>query len=197
MIEASIQEAFDDHNQAIEFLQGSVGLLEEMAEMLIASLGAGGKVLIFGNGGSAADAQHIAGELLGRFRRERRPFGAVALSTDTSTITAIGNDYSFEEIFSRQVEGLIRPGDVAWGLSTSGNSANVVLGLAKAKQLGAKTIAFSGGEGGKVSQLADLCLVIPGKESCRIQEAHQLAYHILCDLAESALADRGRSNPNE
>ena len=197
MIEASIQEAFDDHNQAIGILQGSVELLEEMAEMLIASLRAGGKVLIFGNGGSAADAQHIAGELLGRFRRERRAFGAVALSTDTSTLTAIGNDYGFEEIFSRQVEGLIQPGDVAWGLSTSGNSANVVRALETAQEHGAKTIAFSGGEGGKVSQLADLCLVISAKQTARIQEAHQLAYHILCDLTESALADQGRSDPNE
>ncbi len=192
MTEVDIQKAFDDHNQAIDFLQGSVELLEEMAELLIASLGAGGKILIFGNGGSAADAQHIAGELLGRFRRERRAFGAVALSTDTSTITAIGNDYSFEEIFSRQVEGLIFPGDVAWGLTTSGNSANVVRGLAKAKQLDAKTIAFSGGDGGKVSQLADLCLVVPDQQSFRVQEAHQLAYHILCDLTESALADQGQ-----
>ena len=191
MIEASIQEAFDDHNQAIEFLRGSVELLEEIAKMLIASLRAGGKVLIFGNGGSAADAQHIAGELLGRFRRERRAFAVLALSTDTSTLTAIGNDYGFEEIFSRQVEGLIQPGDVAWGLSTSGNSANVVRALVSAQKQGAKTIAFSGGEGGKVSQLANLCLVVPGKESCRILEAHQLAYHILCDLVEYALADPG------
>ena len=190
MTEVDIQKAFDDHGQAIGFLHGSVELLEEMAELLIQSLRAGGKVLIFGNGGSAADAQHIAGELLGRFRRERRAFGAVALSTDTSTLTAIANDYSFEEIFSRQVEGLIRPGDVAWGLTTSGNSANVVRGLAKAKQLDAKTIVFSGGDGGKVCQLADLCLVVPDKQSFRIQEAHQLAYHILCDLTESALADQ-------
>jgi D-sedoheptulose 7-phosphate isomerase len=190
MTEVDIQKAFDDHGQAIGFLHGSVELLEEMAELLIQSLRAGGKVLIFGNGGSAADAQHIAGELLGRFRRERRAFGAVALSTDTSAITAIANDYSFEEVFSRQVEGLIRPGDVAWGLTTSGNSANVVRGLAKAKQLDAKTIAFSGGDGGKVSQLADLCLVVPDKQSFRVQEAHQLAYHILCDLTESALADQ-------
>ena len=191
MAKVNIQEAFDDHNRAIGFLQGSVGLLEEMAELLITSLRAGGKVLIFGNGGSAADAQHIAGELLGRFRLERRAFGAVALSTDTSTLTAIGNDYSFENIFSRQIEGLIRPGDVAWGLSTSGNSANVVLGLAKAKELGAKTIAFSGGGGGKVSEIADLCLAIPAEFTARIQEAHELAYHILCDLTESALADQG------
>ncbi len=197
MIEASIQKAFDDHSQAVGFLQDSVELLEEMAGLLIESLRAGGKILVFGNGGSAADAQHIAGELLGRFRRERRAFAVLALSTDTSTITAIGNDYSFEKIFSRQVEGLIRPGDVAWALTTSGNSANVVLGLQTAKKLRAKTIAFSGGDGGKAAQLADLCLVIPANHTPRIQEAHQLAYHILCDLTESALADHRRSDPNE
>ena len=190
MTKVDIQKTFDDHSEAIGLLQSSVKLLEEMAELLIASLGAGGKVLIFGNGGSAADAQHIAGELLGRFRRERRAFGAVALSTDTSTLTAIGNDYSFEEIFSRQVEGLIRPGDVAWGLTTSGNSANVLRALEAAQKQGAKTIAFSGGDGGKVAEIVDLCLAIPAKLTARIQEAHQLAYHILCDLTESALADQ-------
>ncbi len=190
MTKVDIQKAFDDHSEAIEFLRESVELLKEMAELLIASLGAGGKVLIFGNGGSAADAQHISGELLGRFRRERRAFGAVALSTDTSTLTAIGNDYSFEEIFSRQVEGLIQPGDVAWGLTTSGNSANVVRALETAQKHGAKTIAFSGGEGGKVAEIADLCLAIPAKLTARIQEAHELAYHILCDLTEFTLADQ-------
>ncbi|MCK4851210.1 MAG: SIS domain-containing protein, partial [Phycisphaerae bacterium] len=171
--------------------------LEEMAGLLIESLRAGGKILVFGNGGSAADAQHIAGELLGRFRRERPAFGALALSTDTSTITAIANDYSFDQIFARQLQGLIRPGDVAWALTTSGNSPNVVLGLQTAKKLRAKTIAFSGGDGGKAAQLADLCLVIPANHTARIQEAHQLAYHILCDLTESALADHRRSDPNE
>ncbi|MCK4850015.1 MAG: D-sedoheptulose 7-phosphate isomerase [Phycisphaerae bacterium] len=197
MIEASIQKAFDDHSQAVGFLQDSVELLEEMAGLLIESLRAGGKILVFGNGGSAADAQHIAGELLGRFRRERPAFGALALSTDTSTITAIANDYSFDQIFARQVQGLIRPGDVAWALTTSGNSPNVLLALQAARKLGAKTIAFSGGDGGKVAQLADSCLVIPANHTARIQEAHQLAYHILCDLIESALADHRRTAPNE
>ena len=197
MIEASIQKAFDDHSQAVGFLQDSVELLEEMAGLLIESLRAGGKILVFGNGGSAADAQHIAGELLGRFRRERPAFAALALSTDTSTITAIANDYSFDQIFARQLQGLIRPGDVAWALTTSGNSPNVLLALQAAKKLRAKTIAFSGGDGGKVAQLADLCLVVSAKQSPRIQETHQLAYHILCDLIESALADTRRNAPNE
>lgn len=189
MAESIIKSAFADHAEAIRFLEGATELMERMAEVLIESLRSGGKVLIFGNGGSAADAQHIAGELLGRFRRERPAFAAVALSTDTSTITAIGNDYSFEQVFSRQIEGLIQPGDVAWGLSTSGNSANVVLALEAASKRGAKTIAFSGQSGGRVAQVAQLCLVVPGKQTARIQEAHQLAYHILCDLVESALAE--------
>jgi len=197
MTTPTIPDAFADHTAAIRSLQDSAQLLERMAQTLTDCLRAGQKVLIFGNGGAAADAQHIAGELLGRFRRERPAFAALALSTDTSTITAIANDYSFDQIFARQVQGLIRPGDIAWGLTTSGNSPNVLLALQTAKELGAKTIAFSGRDGGKVAQLADLCLVVPAKQSFRIQEAHQLAYHILCDLIESALADHRRTAQNE
>ena len=189
MTEPIIENAFSDHAQAIRSLEASAELLEQMAAVLIESLRAGGKVLVFGNGGSAADAQHIAGELLGRFRRERPAIAAVALSTDTSTITAIGNDFGFDKIFARQVEAIIRPHDVAWALSTSGNSANVVLALEAARDRGAKTLAFSGGDGGRLAKVAELCLVIPGKQSYRIQGAHQLAYHILCDLVESTLAE--------
>jgi len=187
MTESIIEQTFADHDQAIQSLVRSVELLQRMADMIIDSLRAGGKVLIFGNGGSAADAQHIAGELLGRFRRERPAFAALALSTDTSTITAIGNDYSFDQIFARQIEGLIQPEDVAWGLSTSGNSTNVVLALQAAHDRGAKTLAFTGGDGGNMAKVADLSLVISAEQTARIQEAHQLAYHILCDLLESAL----------
>ena len=197
MTDSTIQNAFTDHAAAIRSLKDSAQLLQGMAKTLTDCLRAGQKVLIFGNGGSAADAQHIAGELLGRFRRERPAFAALALSTDTSTITAIANDYSFDQVFARQVQGLIRPGDVAWALTTSGNSPNVLLALQAAKKLGSKTIAFSGGDGGKVAQLADSCLVIPANHTARIQEAHQLAYHILCDLIESALADHRRTAPNE
>ena len=189
MTDPIIEKTFADHDQAIQSLKSSFKLLQRMADMLIGSLRAGGKVLIFGNGGSAADAQHIAGEFLGRFRRERPAFAALALSTDTSTITAIGNDYSFDQIFSRQVQGLIRPEDVAWGLSTSGDSANVVLALQAAHDRGAKTLAFSGGDGGRMAKVADLSLVISAEQTARIQEGHQLAYHILCDLVESALAE--------
>lgn len=189
MSEKTIQNAFTDHCAAVNCLKDSTELLQRMADLLAKCLRNGKKILIFGNGGSAADAQHIAGELLGRFRRERPAFAALALSTDTSTITAIANDYSFDQIFARQLQGLIRPGDLAWGLTTSGNSTNVLLAIQAAKELGAKTIAFSGGDGGKVSQLADLCLAIPAKLTARIQEAHQLAYHILCDLVEADLAD--------
>ena len=197
MSSQTIQDAFADHGAAVRSVQDSAQLLEDMAKTLSDCLRGGQKVLIFGNGGSAADAQHIAGELLGRFRRERSAFAAMALSTDTSTITAIANDYSFDQVFARQVQGLVRPGDIAWGLSTSGNSPNVLLALRAAKELGAKTMAFSGGGGGQVAQLADLCLIASGKQTCRIQEAHQLAYHILCDLVESSLADDRRTTPNE
>ena len=187
MTESVIKKTFTDHAQAIQSLVRSVELLQRMADMIIDSLRADGKVLIFGNGGSAADAQHIAGELLGRFRRERPAFAALALSTDTSTITAIGNDYSFDQIFARQIEGLIQPEDIAWGLSTSGNSTNVVLALQAAHDRGAKTLAFAGGDGGNMTKVADLSLVISAEHTARIQEAHQLAYHILCDLLEAAL----------
>ena len=189
MAEAIIKKAFADHNEAVQALEGSAELLEQMAKVLIESLRAGGKVLVFGNGGSAADAQHIAGEFLGRFRRERPAFAAVALSADSSTITAIGNDYGFDKVFARQVEGLIWPSDIAWGLSTSGNSVNVVQGLEAAHERGAKTLAFSGGDGGQMAKVADICLVIPARQTARIQEAHQLAYHILCDIVESSLAE--------
>ena len=193
MSEAVIRKIFTDHAEAVRSLEGSVAVLEHMAEVLSGALRAGGKVLVFGNGGSAADAQHIAGELLGRFVRERRALGAVALSTDSSTLTAIGNDYGFDRVFARQVEGLAEAGDVVWGLSTSGNSANVVLGLEAGRARGAKTIAFSGGDGGRMAQVADLCLVVKAKGTARTQEAQELAYHVLCELVDSALADEAGS----
>ena len=189
MDKSTVENALAAHTQAIRSVQGSGELLEKMAQAIVDSIRAGGKVLIFGNGGSAADAQHIAGEFLGRFKRERSAFPAVALSTDTSTITAIGNDYGFEQIFSRQVQVLAKPGDVVWGLTTSGNSANVARAIEQAKAQKARTLAFSGGEGGKLAELADLCLIIPGKDTARVQEAHQLAYHILCDIVESDLTE--------
>lgn len=146
-----------------------------------------GTVYLFGNGGSAADSQHIAAEFVGRFANERRPLPAEALTTNTSTITAIGNDYNFSEIFSRQVKARVHPKDVVVGISTSGTSINVIEGLKAAKKIGAKTIGFTGSEANLMQSLTDYCLCIPSKSTPRIQEAHILVWHIVCHLVEDSV----------
>jgi D-sedoheptulose 7-phosphate isomerase len=150
---------------------------------------AGHGVFTFGNGGSAADAQHIAAELVGRFLRNRRAFQAEALSTNTSILTAVANDFSFERIFVRQLEANARPGDVAWGLSTSGSSANVVAALRYARRRGLKTIALTGQGGGQCATCADLLLDIPSTCTPRVQEVGTLVYHLVCELVETALLE--------
>ncbi len=161
--------------------------LADAAELLIDCLRSGHKVLLAGNGGSAADAQHIAAEFVGRFRRERPGLAAIALTTDTSNLTAIGNDYGFDAVFRRQVEALGSAGDVLWCFSTSGNSANVLVAVEAARERGMKVIGFAGGDGGKLVGACDVALVVPEKLTARSQEGHQLAYHILCDLVEAAM----------
>jgi D-sedoheptulose 7-phosphate isomerase len=169
-------------------------LLEEQGQAVVAAaqklaqvFKAGGKALLFGNGGSAADAQHLAAEFVNRFQVERPPLAALALTTDTSILTAIGNDYDFVEVFAKQVRALGRPGDLAWGLSTSGQSANVVLGLQVARELGLGTLALSGRDGGPVAAAADLALIVPSRVTPRIQEVHILIGHVLCDLVDCLL----------
>jgi D-sedoheptulose 7-phosphate isomerase len=157
------------------------------AEMLARVFKAGGKVLIFGNGGSAADAQHLAAEFVNRFQVERPPLAALALTTDTSILTAVANDYDFRQVFAKQVRALGRPGDLAWGISTSGNSANVVAGLDTARELGLKTLALSGGDGGPVAAAADLALIVPSRNTPRVQEVHITIGHALCDLVDYLL----------
>ena len=152
--------------------------------MIVDAYRAGGRLYLCGNGGSAADCQHIAGELVGRFLMERRALPCLALTTDTSVMTAVANDYSFEAVFERQVEAFAREGDVVLGISTSGNSENVNRAMEKAKALGAATLAFSGRDGGRLAEIADLCLVAPAQGSPRIQEIHITAAHILCNLVE-------------
>lgn len=156
------------------------------AEAIAEAFKAGRKLLIFGNGGSAADAQHIAAEFMNRFLIERPPLPAVALSTDTSVLTSIANDYAFDEIFSKQVKALGKKGDVALGITTSGSSGNVLKALRAAKKLGMTTIALTG-EGGKAASLADIPLQIPSRSTPRIQEAHISVLHILCDLTDTLL----------
>jgi D-sedoheptulose 7-phosphate isomerase len=149
----------------------------------------GGKVLIFGNGGSAADAQHLTAEFVNRFQVERPPLAALALTTDTSILTAVANDYDFKQIFAKQVRALGRPGDLAWGISTSGNSPNVVAGLDAARELGLKTLALSGGggDGGPVGAAAEMALTVPSRNTPRVQEVHITIGHVLCDLVDYLL----------
>lgn len=162
-------------------------LLAQVAEKLIEAYEAGKKILVFGNGGSAADAQHIAAELVGKYYMDRRPLPAEALTVNTSSLTAIGNDYAFERIFARQVEALGNPGDVAIGISTSGNSPNVIEAIRAAKKKGMITIGLTGAEGGRLRNEVDYCICVPSKDTPRIQEAHILIGHIWCELIEQAL----------
>ena len=157
------------------------------AGMLAQVFQAGGRVLIFGNGGSAADAQHLAAEFVNRFQVERPPLGALALTTDTSILTAVANDYDFREVFAKQVSAQGRPGDLAWGISTSGNSANVVAGLDASRGLGLKTLALSGGDGGPVAAAAEVALIVPSRNTPRVQEVHITIGHVLCDLVDFLL----------
>lgn len=159
--------------------------VEAVATMLSETLSSDGKILLFGNGGSAADAQHIAAELIGRYKRERRALAATALTTDTSVLTAWSNDYEYRTVFSRQVEGLGRSGDVAWGLSTSGSSDNVVDAIERAKALGLLTVAMVGRDGGKLLRIADHVLVVPLEDTARIQEGHMITYHVICDFLDA------------
>jgi D-sedoheptulose 7-phosphate isomerase len=159
----------------------------EAARVLAATLQQGGKILLFGNGGSAADAQHLAAELVNRFQIERPPLAAMALTTDTSVLTSIANDYDFKEVFAKQIKALGRPGDAALGLSTSGNSLNVVQGLDAAREMGLATLALSGGAGGPVARAAQLALVVPSRSTPRIQEVHITIGHVLCDLVDFLL----------
>lgn len=154
------------------------------ATAMRASVARGGRVLVFGNGGSAAEAQHFAAELVGRFQRERPAMAAIALSTDTSILTAIGNDYAFDRIFARQVEALGRPGDVALGISTSGRSANVIAALAEARRLGLVTIGMTGGDGGLMAGAVDIHLNVPHATTARVQEVQLMLLHALCALVE-------------
>jgi D-sedoheptulose 7-phosphate isomerase len=158
-----------------------------VAEILIAAIENGNKPLLFGNGGSAADAQHIAAEFVGRFAFDRPALPALALSANTSSVTAIGNDYGFDLTFARQIEALGRPGDVAIGISTSGSSPNVLLGLIVAKQRGLHTVAFTGCTGGKLKGNVDHCIRVPSNETPRIQECHILIGHIIAELVERAI----------
>jgi D-sedoheptulose 7-phosphate isomerase len=185
-IRKQIIEVIETHQRMIVDLRESgIEILAAAAAAIIKSLKQDGKVYLCGNGGSAADAQHIAGELIGRFERERRGLPAVALTTDTSVITSISNDFGFESVFSKQVEALVREGDIFWAISTSGTSANVVEAAQLAKEKGACVVAFTGKTNSKLEQIADICFCADGS-TARSQEIHQLGYHIICKLVEQS-----------
>lgn len=164
-----------------------VPTVARVSEILITALRQGNKIMLFGNGGSAADAQHIAAELVGRFAFDRPPLPALAFSVNSSCVTAIGNDYGFDQVFSRQLEALARPGDVAIGISTSGNSPNVIKAIMKAREMGLQTVGLTGSTGGNLKKIADYCICVPSDETPRIQECHILVGHILSELVEQEI----------
>ena len=179
----ALAEAARLHGAAVS----AAGPAAEAAGAMIAALRSGGRVLACGNGGSAADAQHFAAELVGRFERERAALGAIALTTDTSIVTAVANDYDFSRVFARQVEALGRPGDVLLGISTSGGSANVIAAFAAAKAAGLTTVALTGRDGGAVGAAADIHINVPAASTARVQEVHRTLLHAVCALIEREL----------
>lgn len=189
-IKQQIIEVIETHKKMTAELQrAGIETIAAAAETLTKALKQNGTIYLCGNGGSAADAQHIAGEFVGRFCRERKALAAVALSTDTSILTSIANDYTYERVFSRQVEALVREGDILWAFSTSGASANVTSAAKLAKEKGAKVIAFTGQKNSVLGKIADICFCADNESTARSQEMHQLAYHIICDLVEQNFAD--------
>ncbi len=181
-----IEREFDAHRKVLEETIAGLQHFVYTAGVIVSeALERGNKVLLFGNGGSAADAQHIAAELTGRFKKERAPLPGIALTTDTSALTAIGNDYGYDQVFARQLAALAKEGDVAIGISTSGNSPNVVYALQTAIEMGCKTIGLSGKGGGKMNDVCDLNIIVPSDDTARIQEMHILVGHILCQLVDN------------
>jgi D-sedoheptulose 7-phosphate isomerase len=166
--------------------EGDLAPVVDAAAAIIEAFRQDGRLLTFGNGGSAADAQHVAAELVGRFLRERRSLAAIALSTDTSVLTSVANDYAFDRVFARQIEGLGRRGDVALGISTSGRSLNVIEALKTARLLGLRTIALTGGDGGAIGSMVEIHVNVPSTSTPRIQEVHRTLLHVMCELVEGA-----------
>ena len=179
----------EDHRKAFDetFSVSQLDLLEQISREILKAYKAGGKLLLCGNGGSAADAQHIAAEFVNRFMIERPPLPAMALTTDTSVITSIGNDYNFDQIFLKQIKALGKEGDIAWGISTSGNSPNVLKALKEAKKMGLKTIGLTGKDGGKMAKMVDYLLNVESDVTARIQETHITLSHVICELVDIKL----------
>ena len=186
-MQSIIQFEFEEHYKTSQATFESIGhSLEIAAKLCIDSLKKGNKILLFGNGGSAADAQHIAAELVGRYKTERKGLAAIALTTDSSTLTSIGNDFGYNLVFDRQIEAIANTGDIVIGISTGGSSANVLSALKLAKELGCKTVGFSGRGGGEMNELCDTNIVVPAKDTARIQEMHIVIGHTICHLIDLA-----------
>ena len=191
-IKLEIQNKILDSSESIKKSIENIPEIIKIIESITKSLKKGNKIILFGNGGSAADAQHIAAELVGRFGYDRKSLPAISLTADTSVITSIGNDYSFEKIFSRQCESLVNKGDVVVGISTSGNSINVKNGLLVSKRKGAKTVGFLGHKGGHIKNIDDIPLIVNSNSTPIIQEVHRTAAHIICEMVEKNISRRSR-----
>ena len=191
-IKLEIHNKILDSSESIKKSIENIPEIIRIIESITKSLKKGNKIILFGNGGSAADAQHIAAELVGRFDYDRKSLPAISLTTDTSVITSIGNDYSFEKIFSRQCESLVNKGDVVVGISTSGNSINVKNGLLVSKRKGAKTVGFLGHKGGHIKNIVDIPLIVNSNSTPRIQEVHRTVAHIICEIVEKNISRRSR-----
>ena len=190
-----ITETIETHKTMVDILQtNDIETIAAIADLIINALKQNGTIYICGNGGSAADAQHIAGELVGRFCRERKALAAVALTTDTSILTSIANDYTFERVFERQVEALVKEDDILWALSTSGSSENIIAAVKLAKEKGAGVIVFTGRANSKLENISDLCFCADSNSTARSQEIHQLVYHIICDIVECNFSDSKEGN---
>ena len=190
MDEDLIKQIIESHKKNVAELEASsIDTLAAAARKIVEVLREDGRIYICGNGGSAADAQHIAAELVGRFARERRALPAVALTTNTSVMTSISNDYNYESVFVRQVEALVKKGDILWAISTSGTSPNVIAAAELAKKKGACVLAFTGKKNTKLEKMADICFCANDESTARSQEIHQLGYHIICDLVECSFTD--------
>jgi D-sedoheptulose 7-phosphate isomerase len=186
-VRKKIVETIEAHKKTIAALEaGGIESIAAAAGMITRALKQNGHLYICGNGGSAADAQHIASELVGRFERERKPLPAVAMTTDTSIITSLSNDYEYKNVFAKQVDALVKKGDVLWAISTSGTSANIIAAAKLAKKKGAKVLAFTGISCSKLEKMADICFCANSKSTARSQEIHQLGFHIICGLVEDS-----------
>jgi D-sedoheptulose 7-phosphate isomerase len=187
-MEETIRKCFKESSEVKDrFLKENLSKLIDAIKLIVQAFEKGNKLFFFGNGGSAADAQHLAAEFVNRYLMERPPLPAIALTTDTSILTSVSNDFAFNEIFSKQLKALGKKGDIAVGLSTSGNSPNVIRAIETAKEMGMKTVAFTGMDGGKLFKKADITLLVPSSSTPRIQETHILIGHILCEMVENHL----------